>query len=87
MNSFVMTDKQTRWLNSRLHLSALALSALPDWHYLLGCASAQVQSSYLITKEIHIVSFYLGNPFIFICDEFICDEFHFTKEIPLFSFS
>ena len=35
-------------------MSALALSALREWHYLLGCASAQVQSS---IKEIPLFSF------------------------------
>ena len=72
-------------------MRALELSALREWHYLLGCASAQVQSS---LNEIPFFSFvmrfigddrqYKGNSFIFICDEFNCDDRQTHKQTKLF---
>ena len=97
-----------RWLHSRHYLSALALSALREWHYLLGCASAQVQSSlkeipsisFVVTdafvmtdniKEIPLFSFVrtdsfvmTGKSFIFICDDFICDDRQTNTQTELF---
>ena len=64
------------------------LSALRDWHYLLGCASAQVQSS---LKEIPFFSFVMTDSFVTTDNIKKIPLFSFVmteniKEIPLFSF-